>query len=216
MTTRKFFKIRFLSKKRVFSGFAAFSDSLERDYVPLTFPKKLKKIRFPSIKSFKSVVWPFWCYRKIALSLENISHLEHTWEVSRKDFTSYFQKSYFYVNPIFLGKTDGHLLKKEDFQENMTFKNESENFLYTCQIFGLGIWNVLQTQGYLSVTSEWSYDTFERFYRLKIIFSGFSAFCDSLEKDYVPLTFPKNWKNLVFRRYNLSKMSYDHSDVTER
>ena len=37
---------------------------------------------------------------------EHIKWLEHMWQVSRKDFTSHFQKAYFNENPLFLEETD--------------------------------------------------------------------------------------------------------------
>ena len=104
---------------------------------------------------------------------EHFKYQQSMPEVSRKKFQSHFQKSYFPKNPrIFMGF--GHFpLKKQDSRENMTFENVSENIFQTLQNYFVGIWNVLQTQGYLSVTSEWSYDTFNKIYRRKTKFFQF-------------------------------------------
>ena len=66
--TRKFFKIDFWKKvmeKRLFWG-------VDKGPNRCIFLWKLKTFRFSSIEFFRSVVWLFWSYKKIALGLKTI------------------------------------------------------------------------------------------------------------------------------------------------
>ena len=47
-------------------------------------------------------------------------------EVSRKDFQTHFQKSYFIEKAFFSGKNRPNAYKKKLFRKNMIFENESE------------------------------------------------------------------------------------------
>ena len=84
-----------------------------------------------------------------------------------KDFLTNLQKPYFFEKAFFYTCLAYFSLQKKAFSKKYDFwKCVRKSFLGTPDILsGLGIWNVLQTQGYLSPTSEWSYDAPEEFYR---------------------------------------------------
>ena len=58
-------------------------------------------------------------------------------------------------------------MKKKPFSKKYDFEKSSEKVFYTLQTYFLGIWGVLQGQGYLSLTSDWSHDVSEQFNRWK-------------------------------------------------
>ena len=88
----------------------------------------------------------------------------------QKQFSDALSKIIFFRKTFFFALKEFGLLfssKKKGFSKNMIFENASEKCFQTLQIYFVDIWNVLQTQGYLSVTSEWPYDNSEEFYRRK-------------------------------------------------
>ena len=106
--TRKFFKIDFrknVIEKRLVWTLYKWSN-------PLLFLWKLKTFHFSSIEFSRSVVWPFWSYRKIALSLVNISDTYKVYlKCLEKNFRHIFEnhifaKKLFFIRvwPIFAWK----------------------------------------------------------------------------------------------------------------
>ena len=69
---------------------------------PRTILERVKTFRFPSIKSFKNVVWPFWSYRKIALTVENIPDTYKLCQKCVEEFLwTIFKNDFFFENPFF-------------------------------------------------------------------------------------------------------------------
>ena len=58
---------------------------------------------------------------------EHSKCLQSMSEVSRKDFQTHFQKSYFIEKAFFSGKNRPNAYKKKLFRKNMIFENGSEN-----------------------------------------------------------------------------------------
>ena len=92
-------------------------------------------------------------------------YLECLETIFRRIFKNHIFRKTFFL--LLNNRPNSFKAKKKVFRKNMIFDNASENCFQTLQIYFVDIWNVFQTQGYLSVTSEWPYDNSEEFYRRK-------------------------------------------------
>ena len=91
-------------------------------HVERLFLEKLNIFRFSSIKFFRAVVWPFWSWGKIALSLENISDTQKVFlDYPSKDFLTNFQKSYFFRKSFFLHAFGLFFASKKAFSKKYGF-----------------------------------------------------------------------------------------------